>query len=210
MYFIYNNGRVCACDSVSARGNSMGKKTVLFFAIVFFSCLFVFADGTSFGFGIVWEHTNVAYSTLTILDATGDSLPLDSEGHSLKTLSEVLNTQTVAILRYVTNVLGTHRLEYRATPLTLRTDSTIKTGYTLSFRIGDVNDNTAATLVVGTEADYYQSVQTENSTSITYLTIDSIAGNATRDIFVHLDIADADSMIPGDWVANLIITGVAP
>ena len=125
-------------------------------------------------------------------------------------LTALERNQLTLTLRYVTNVIGTHRLEYRATPLALRTDSTIRTGYTLSFRIEDVNDNTAATLVVGTEADYYQSVQTENSTSITYLTIDSITGNATRDIFVHLDIADADSMIPGDWVANLIITGVAP
>lgn len=172
------------------------------------ACLF--ADGTSFGFGIVWQHSNVKYSTLSIMDSTGGSLPENTEGHKLKELSEVSSSQDVAILRYSTNVLGTHRLEYRATPLVLNTDSSSKKGYTFSFRIGNVNDGTAATLVVGTENAYYESEQGENSSSITYLTYSSISGSATSDVWVHMDIADAEEMLVGNWSASVVITGYGP
>lgn len=188
----------------------MGKKATLLVLIALFSFAFVCADGTSFGFGIVWQHTNVTFSTLSIMDSTGGSLPTNSEGHKLKALPEISSTQTVAILRYSTNVLGTHRLEYRATPLVLSTDSSKKTGYTFSFRIEDVNDETAATLIVGTDNAYYESVQSENSPSITYLTYSSIAGTAMSDVWVHMDIADPEAMMAGNWTANVIITGYAP
>lgn len=170
----------------------------------------LFADGTSFGFGIVWQHTNITFSTLTILDSSGGALPTNSEGHKLKELLEVSTSQDVAILRYSTNVLGTHRLEYRATPLVLNTNSSNKMGYTFSFRIGNVNDGTAATLVVGTEDAYYESEQGENSSSVTYLTYSSITGTATSDVWVHMDIADAEAMVVGNWSANVVITGYAP
>lgn len=71
-------------------------------------------------FNVHWIVDNIKTTTIQILPYSGSgSLPQDEESSYLKTINPLINTASynVCLIRYTTNVKGTHKLEFSATPM---------------------------------------------------------------------------------------------
>jgi len=188
----------------------MNRKVMILVAMAVFLCLVpicLYADGTSFSFGIIWNFTNTPYATLTILDDSGGAMPTDNDLNMTKAADVSSEEQSIAIVRYKTNVLGTHKLYFKATPFGVE-DGDGKAGYTLRFYISDGTNTADVSLDVGTDSTYYPT--TENSCYVP-LTYSSITGSAnTSDIWTYLTLTDLGLMATGTWKSTMVVTGEAP
>lgn len=169
--------------------------TVLVLLLMIFS--YVFAENLKFN--VHWVISNIKTTTIQVLPYNGSGvLPQDVDEHYLTVIDPRGNTvpYNVCLIRYTTNVKGTHKIEFSATPM--ESELTFEEHpYSLYITYGngfpvilDVNPN-----------------EVDNSKALTFSVIGS--GETVANIYLDAVITDLDEMQIGDYTSTVTIARVS-
>ena len=170
--------------------------TVLFLIVMSFS--YISASSENLQFNVHWVISNIKTATIQVLPYSGSgSLPQDLDDNYLKTLYPVeITPYNVCLIKYTTNIKGTHKIEFSATPM--ESQLTFEEHpYSLYITYGsgfpvilDVDPN---------EAD--------NSKALTFSVIGS--GETTANIYLDAVLTDLDEMLIGDYTSTVTIARIS-
>lgn len=170
--------------------------TVLFLIVMSFS--YISASSENLQFNVHWVISNIKTATIQVLPYSGSgSLPQDLDDNYLKTLYPVeVIPYNVCLIKYTTNIKGTHKIEFSATPMESQLTSE-EHPYSLYITYGsgfpvilDVDPN---------EAD--------NSKALTFSVIGS--GETTANIYLDAVLTDLDEMLIGDYTSTVTIARIS-
>ena len=171
--------------------------TVLFLLVMVFS--YTFASSENLQFNVHWIINNVKTINMQVLPYSGSgSLPQDEHNNYLKTLEPLINTipYNVCLIKYTTNIKGTHKLEFFATPM--ENELTLEEHpYSLYITYGS-----GFPVILDVDPD-----EAENSKAITFSVIGS--GETTANIYLDAVLTDLDEMIAGDYSSTVTIMRVS-
>ena len=175
----------------------MKKLLIVLLFIVIFS--YIFASSENLQFNVHWVINNVKTINMQVLPYSGSgSLPQDEHDNYLKTLEPLTNITpyNVCLIKYTTNIKGTHRLEFSATPME---SELISEEHPYSLYITYGNGFPVILDVDPAEAD--------NSKAITFSVIGS--GETTANIYLDAVLTDLDEMQIGNYTSIITITRVS-
>lgn len=173
----------------------MKKLIGLLLFLLFSLSLYAVSTG-NMQFNVHWNIVNIKTTTLTILPYSGSgTLPQDLDENYLQSFTPNSNSalNNVCQIKYATNVKGTHKIEFSATPLT-KTDTLDE--YPYSLHITTENEYPVE-LDVDPEA-------LDNSKLISFIVIG--AGETTVIIRLDAVITAFNIMQIGDYNSYITIT----
>lgn len=172
---------------------------ILFFFAVVFSYIFASVDSGSVSFNIHWVVNNVKTTTIDVIPYSGSGvLPQDIDEHYLKDISANDNSTlcNICLVKYTTNVKGTHKIEFSATPMK-KTDGPELHPYELYITYGngfpsiiDVDPN-----------------EDDNSKLVQFTVIGS--GETVAKIYLDAVLTDWNEMVKGDYFSLVTIARIS-
>ena len=175
------------------------KKVLIVLMLFAITLSYISASSENLQFNVHWVINNVKTITMQVLPYSGSgSLPQDEHDNYLKTLEPLLNTTpyNVCLIRYTTNIKGTHKLEFSATPMESELLSE-EHPYSLYITYGN---GFPVILDVDPAA-------VENSKAITFSVIGS--GEITANIYLDAVLTDLDAMQVGEYSSTVTIVRVS-
>ena len=173
------------------------KKIVIFVLLTTLIVYPLFTENLQFN--VHWTINNVKVTTIQVLPYSGSGvLPQDEHDTYLKDLTPLLNTvpYNVCLIRYITNVKGTHKLEFSAT--SMKSALTLEEyPYSLYITYGN-----GFPIILDIDPE-----ELENSKAITFSVIGS--GETTANIYLDAVFTDLDSMLIGEYSSTVTITRVS-
>lgn len=177
----------------------MRKITFLMF---FFSLIALFSsfavDSGNLQFNYHWTINNEKFTTITILQYSGSgSLPQDQQDRYIMSIApeDESSLYPVCMIKYVTNVNGTHKVRFSATPLVSATTSN-EVPYSLHITYNDSFD-----VVLDVQPE-----EQENSKLIDFGVIGS--GETTVNIYLDAKITAYGTMEIGNYSSIVTIERV--
>lgn len=171
--------------------------TILFVFVLMIS--YAFASSENLQFSVHWIINNVKTITMQVLPYSGSgSLPQDEHNNYLKTLEPLINSTpyNVCLIKYTTNIKGTHKLEFSATPMESELTSE-EHPYSLYITYGS-----GFPVILDVDPE-----EVENSKAITFSVIGS--GETTANIYLDAVLTDLDEMLEGDYSSTVTIMRVS-
>ena len=167
--------------------------------LVLLLMIFSYVSAENIQFNVHWVVSNIKTTTMQILPYSGSgTLPQDLDEHYLTVIDPRGNTipYNVCLIKYITNVKGTHKLEFSATPMESELTSD-EHPYSLYITYGngfpvilDVNPN-----------------ESDNSKALTFSVIGS--GETVANIYLDAVITDFDEMQIGDYSSTVTIARIS-
>lgn len=173
------------------------KKFVVFILLIIIVTGAVFAENLQFN--VHWVINNVKTTTMQVLPYSGSGvLPQDAEDNYLKTIYPLINSTpyNVCLVKYTTNVKGTHKIEFSATPMESELTSE-EHPYSLYITYGN-----GFPVVLDVDPE-----ELDNSKAITFSVIGS--GETTANIYLDAVLTDLDEMQIGDYSSTVTISRIS-
>lgn len=169
------------------------KRLVVFILLTILIMCTLFAENLQFN--VHWLVNNIKTTTIQILPYSGTGTLPKEEDIYIKSIDPTANTvpYNVCLIKYTTNVKGTHKIEFSATPM----ESTLTSKehpYSLYITYG--NGFPVILNVDPTELD--------NSKAITFSVIGS--GETTADIYLDAVLTDLYEMQIGEYSSTVTIS----
>ena len=170
--------------------------TVLFLIVVSFS--YISASSENIQFNVHWVISNIKTATLQVLPYSGSgSLPQDLDDNYLKALYPVeVTPYNVCLIKYTTNIKGTHKIEFSATPMESQLTSE-EHPYSLYITYGS-----GFPVILDVDPS-----EVENSKALTFSVIGS--GETTANIYLDAVLTDIDEMMLGDYTSTVTIARIS-
>ena len=171
--------------------------TILLLFVISFS--YIFASSENLQFNVHWVINNVKTINMQVLPYSGSgSLPQDEHNKYLKTLEPLINSTpyNVCLIKYTTNIKGTHKLEFSATPMESELTSE-EHPYSLYITYGS-----GFPVILDVDP-----ISVENSKAITFSVIGS--GETTANIYLDAVLTDLDEMLIGEYSSTVTISRVS-
>ena len=170
--------------------------TVLFLIVVLFS--YISASSENLQFNVHWVISNIKTTTIQVLPYSGSgSLPQDLDDNYLKALYPVeVAPYNVCLIKYTTNIKGTHKIEFSATPMESQLTSE-EHPYSLYITYG-------SGFPVILDVDPSES---DNSKALTFSVIGS--GETTANIYLDAVLTDIDEMMLGEYSSTVTIARIS-
>ena len=175
------------------------KKIITALLLFIVACSFMSASSENLQFSVHWVINNVKTINMQVLPYSGSgSLPQDEHNKYLKTLEPLLNTTpyNVCLIKYTTNIKGTHKLEFSATPM----ESELlleEHPYSLYITYGN-----GFPVILDVDPE-----ELENSKAITFSVIGS--GETTANIYLDAVLTDLDEMQLGMYSSTVTISRIS-
>lgn len=173
--------------------------TILFLLTMVFSYVFAAVDSGNINFNVHWVINNIKITTIEVVPYSGTGeLPQDTDEHYLRdiTSEDDSTLHNVCLVKYVTNVKGTHRIEFSATPMK-KADGPELHSYELYITYGngfpsiiDVDPN-----------------EDNNSKLVQFTVIGS--GETVAKIYLDAKISDWAMMVIGEYFSIVTITRIS-
>lgn len=173
--------------------------TILFLLTMVFSYVFAAVDSGNINFNVHWVVNNIKTTTIEVVPYSGTgTLPQDTDEHYLKDLIPESNSTlcNICLVKYTTNVKGTHKIEFSATPMK-KTDGPELHPYDLYITYGngfpsilDVDPN-----------------ENDNTKVVQFTVIGS--GETIAKIYLDAVITDFDEMVKGDYFSIVTIARIS-
>ena len=95
------------------------KKVLTILMLFVMTLSYIYASSENLQFNVHWVISNIKTTTIQVLQYSGSgSLPQDLNDRYLQEIYPVNTTPyNVCLIKYTTNVKGTHKLEFSATPM---------------------------------------------------------------------------------------------
>lgn len=171
--------------------------TILFVFVLMIS--YAFASSENLQFNVHWVINNVKTINMQVLPYSGSgSLPQDEHNNYLKTLEPLINSTpyNVCLIKYTTNIKGTHKLEFSATPM--------ESEFTLEEHPYSLYITYGSGFPVILDVD---PVEVDNSKAITFSVIGS--GETTANIYLDAVLTDLDEMLIGEYSSTVTIERIS-
>ena len=172
--------------------------TILFLFTMVFSYTFA-VDSGNINFNVHWVVNNIKTTEMYVVPYSGSgSLPQDMDDNYLKDISPADNSTlcNVCLIKYITNVKGTHRIEFSATPMR-KSDGPELHPYELYITYGN---GFPSILDVDPNED--------NNTKVVQFTVIG-SGETVAKIYLDAVLTDFDEMIKGDYYSMVTIARVS-
>ena len=173
--------------------------TILFLFTMVFSYIFASVDSGNLNFNVHWVVNNIKTTTIDVVPYSGSgTLPQDINEHYLKDIIADNNSTiyNVCLVKYTTNVKGTHRIEFSATPMK-KTDGPELHPYDLYITYGN---GFPSILDVDPNDD-------DNTKVVQFTVIGS--GETIAKIYIDAVITDFDDMVKGDYFSVVTIARIS-
>lgn len=173
--------------------------TILFLFTMVFSYIFAAVDSGNLNFNVHWVVNNIKTTTIDVVPYSGSgTLPQDINEHYLKDIIADSNSTiyNVCLVKYTTNVKGTHRIEFSATPMK-KTDGPELHPYDLYITYGN---GFPSILDVDPNSD-------DNTKVVQFTVIGS--GETIAKIYIDAVITDFDNMVKGDYFSVVTIARIS-
>lgn len=175
-------------------------KKVLIITLLFIMVFsYTFASSENLQFNVHWVINNVKTISMQVLPYNGSgSLPQDEHNNYLKTLEPLINSTpyNVCLIKYITNIKGTHKLEFSATPM--ESELTLEEHpYSLYITYGS-----GFPVILDVDPS-----EVENSKAITFSVIGS--GETTANIYLDAVLTDLDEMQLGMYSSTVTIERIS-
>lgn len=173
--------------------------TILFLLTMVFSYVFAAVDSGNINFNVHWVVNNIKTTTIEVVPYSGIGiLPQDTDEHYLKDLIPESNSTlcNICLVKYTTNVKGTHRIEFSATPMK-KTDGPNLHPYDLYITYGN---GFPSILDVDPNED--------NNTKVVQFTVIG-SGETIAKIYLDAVITDFDEMVRGDYFSMVTIARIS-
>lgn len=164
-----------------------------------FSYIFAAVDSGNLNFNVHWVVSNIKITTIDVVPYSGSgTLPQDTDEHYLKDIIVDSNSTiyNVCLVKYTTNVKGTHRIEFSATPMK-KTDGLDLHPYDLYITYGN---GFPSILDVDPNED-------DNTRVVQFTVIGS--GETIANIYIDAVITDFDDMVKGDYFSVVTIARIS-
>ena len=174
-------------------------KKVLTILILFVMTLsYIYASSENLQFNVHWVISNIKTTIIQVLPYSGSgSLPQDLNDRYLKEIYPVNTTPyNVCLIKYTTNVKGTHKIEFSATPM--------ESGLTSEEHPYSLYITYGSGFPVILDVD---PAEIENSKAITFSVIGS--GETTANIYLDAVLTDIDEMMLGDYTSTVTIARIS-
>lgn len=171
---------------------------VLVLFIMVFSYISASVDSGNVNFNVHWVVSNIKTTTIYVVPYSGTgTLPQDMDEHYLKDIAPNSNSTlcNVCLIKYVTNVKGTHKIEFSATPMK-KSDGSKLHAYDLYITYGN---GFPSILDVDPNED-------DNSKLVQFTVIGS--GETTAKIYLDAVLTDWDEMFKGDYSSLVTIARI--
>ena len=172
--------------------------TILFLLTMVFSYVSA-VDSGNINFNVHWVVNNIKTTTIEVVPYSGTGvLPQDTDEHYLKDLIPESNSTlcNICLVKYTTNVKGTHRIEFSATPMK-KTDGPNLHPYDLYITYGN---GFPSILDVDPNED-------DNIKVVQFTVIGS--GETIAKIYLDAVITDFDEMVRGDYFSMVTIARIS-
>ena len=175
------------------------KKVLIVLMLFAITLSYISASSENLQFNVHWVINNVKTISMQVLPYSGSgSLPQDEHNNYLKTLEPLLNTTpyNVCLIRYITNIKGTHKIEFSATPM----ESTLtleEHPYSLYITYGS-----GFPVILDVDP-----VEVDNSKAITFSVIGS--GETTANIYLDAVLTDLDEMLIGEYSSTVTLERIS-
>ena len=172
--------------------------TILFLLTMVFSYVSA-VDSGNINFNVHWVVNNIKTTTIEVVPYSGTGvLPQDTDEHYLKDLIPESNSTlcNICLVKYTTNVKGTHRIEFSATPMK-KTDGPNLHPYDLYITYGN---GFPSILDVDPNED-------DNTKVVQFTVIGS--GETIAKIYLDAVITDFDEMVRGDYFSMVTIARIS-
>lgn len=173
--------------------------TIIFLLTVVFSYIFAAVDSGNINFNVHWVVSNIKTTTIDVVPySDSGTLPRDTDEHYLKDLIPESNSTlcNVCLVKYTTNIKGTHRIEFSATPMK-KTDGPELHPYDLYITYGN---GFPSILDVDPNED-------DNTKVVQFTVIGS--GETIAKIYLDAVITDFDEMVKGDYFSVVTIARIS-
>lgn len=177
----------------------MKKIFLILLFIMIFSYIFAAVDSGNINFNVHWVVSNIKTATIDVVPYSGSgTLPQDTDEHYLKDITADDNSTiyNVCLVKYTTNVKGTHRIEFSATPMK-KTDGPELYPYDLYITYGN---GFPSILDVDPNDD-------DNTKVVQFTVIGS--GETIAKIYLDAVITDFDEMVKGDYFSIVTIARIS-
>lgn len=172
--------------------------TILFLLTMAFSYVSA-VDSGNINFNVHWVVNNIKTTTIEVVPYSGTGvLPQDTDERYLKDLIPESNSTlcNICLVKYTTNVKGTHRIEFSATPMK-KTDGPNLHPYDLYITYGN---GFPSILDVDPNED-------DNIKVVQFTVIGS--GETIAKIYLDAVITDFDEMVRGDYFSMVTIARIS-
>lgn len=173
--------------------------TILFLFTMVFSYIFASVDSGNLNFNVHWVVNNIKTTIIDVVPYSGSgTLPQDINKHYLKDIIADNNSTiyNVCLVKYTTNVKGTHRIEFSATPMK-KVDGPELHPYDLYITYGN---GFPSILDVDPNDD-------DNTKVVQFTVIGS--GETVAKIYIDAVITDFDDMVKGDYFSVVTIARIS-
>jgi len=174
------------------------KKVLTILMLFVMALSYIYASSENIQFNVHWVISNIKTTTIQVLPYSGSgSLPQDLNDRYLKEIYPVDTTPcNVCLIKYTTNVKGTHKLEFSATPMESQLTSE-EHPYSLYITYGS-----GFPVIL-----YVDPSESDNSKALTFSVIGS--GETTANIYLDAVLTDIDEMMIGDYISTVTIARIS-
>lgn len=173
------------------------KKTLIVLLLLIMIFSYVFAENLQFS--VHWTISNIKTTTMQVLPYSGSGVLPQYDDKYLQTINDPkVNTTpyNVCLIKYTTNVKGTHKIEFSATPMESELTSE-EYPYSLYITYGN-----GFPVILDVKPE-----ELVNSKAITFSVIGS--GETTANIYLDAVLTDLYEMQIGDYSSTVTIARIS-